>query len=935
MAAPGAVKPSQAARPSLFLLDGYALIYRAFFAMINRPLTTSSGENTSAPYGIARFLMRLIADHAPDYVGVAFDAGDSFRTEIYPEYKATREKMPDELRASLPRCREVFDAFRVPVIEADGWEADDVIGTLAQKAADEGLRTVIVSGDKDFHQLVDEHTALLNPGRGGPAGVEQVWVTPENAEERFGVPPERVTDFLALLGDASDNVPGVPGVGKKTAPALIRQFGDLDSILARAEEVTAARARNALLKHADDARRSRQLVTIRTDAPVSLDLESLRSRQLDAEKAAAVFRDLEFHNLLRELEAPATEAERFAPEVDVVADADRLGAVLAECSRAPRIALFVAGSSDDPLGADLVGLALAASEDRAFYLPLGHRAPEVQHDAAGNPTLAFDAGEPVGLPGMTSSDMRGLHALLASDTPKLGHDLKYAAQLLRRHGVALGGLDGGVAFDTQISSYCLDPARRDRALSTLGPDRLNVALETGDAITGTGRTRLPLASIEPGRVAEWAGPRAALLHRLARVDEADLVRTDMGRLFREVEMPLVTVLASMERAGIAIDLDFFGDLRARLRRDLDAVRSEIHKIAGAEVNLRSVPQMRELLFDRLALPVLKKTKTGPSTDESVLEQLAAMGHELPRLILEHRELDKLDGTYVSVLPRLIDDRGRIHTRFNQTVAATGRLSSSDPNLQNIPIRRSLGREIRKGFVAAPGHLFVGADYSQIELRVMAHLSGDEAFVEAFRAERDIHRETAARIFGVEPDDVTPTMREQAKTINFATIYGQGPFALARQLGISRTQASEFIAGYFERFAGVAAYLEEMKELARDRNYVETLFGRRRYIPEIRSRNPGIRGYGERTATNSPIQGSAADLIKVSMIRLHERLAGTGARMLLQVHDELLIEAPESDVETIGGIVREEMEGAIELTVPLRVDLGIGRNWYDCKFGKGP
>ena len=929
------VKPPQSAGPSLFLLDGYALIYRAFFAMINRPLTTSSGENTSAPYGIARFLMRLIADHAPDYLGVAFDAGDSFRTDIYPEYKATREKMPDELRASLPRCREIFAAFRVPVIEADGWEADDVIGTLAQQAAGQGLRTVIVSGDKDFHQLVDERTALLNPGRGGPAGVDQVWVTPANAEERFGVPPERVTDFLALLGDSSDNVPGVPGIGKKIAPALIREFGDLESILARVEEITAARARNALLKHAEDARRSRQLVTIRTDAPVSLDLESLRSRPLDAGKAASVFRDLEFHNLLRELEAPATEAERFAAEVVVVADADRLAAVLAECSRAARIGLFVAGSSEDPLAADLVGLALAASEERAFYLPLGHRAPEVQHDAAGNPTLAFDAGEPVGLPELMSSDMRGLRDLLASDTPKLGHDLKYAAQLLRRHEVELGGLDDDGAFDTQISSYCLDPARRDRALATLAPDRLGVGLETGDAITGTGRNRLPLASIEPERVAEWAGPRAALLHRLAKVDEADLVRTGMRRLFREVEMPLVTVLASMERAGIAIDRDFFGDLQARLRRDLDAVRSEIHKIAGTEVNLRSVPQMRELLFDRLALPVLKKTKTGPSTDESVLEQLAAMGHELPRLILEHRELDKLDGTYVSVLPRLIDDRGRIHTRFNQTVAATGRLSSSDPNLQNIPIRRALGREIRKGFVAAPGHLFTGADYSQIELRVMAHLSGDEAFVEAFRAERDIHRETAARIFGVEPDDVTPTMREQAKTINFATIYGQGPFALAQQLGISRGQASEFIAGYFERFAGVAAYLEEMKELARERNYVETLFGRRRYIPEIRSRNPGIRGYGERTATNSPIQGSAADLIKVSMIRLHERLAGTGARMLLQVHDELLIEAPESDVESIGRIVRDEMEGAIELTVPLRVDLGIGRSWYDCKFGKGP
>lgn len=920
-------------RPSLFLLDGYALIYRAFFAMINRPLTTKSGENTSAPYGIARFLMRLIADHAPDYLGVAFDAGDSFRTEVYPEYKATREKMPEELRASLPRCREVFDAFRVPVIEAEGWEADDVIGTLAQQAAEEGLRTVIVSGDKDFHQLVNADTVLLNPGRGGPAGVDQEWVTVENAEDRFGVPPERVTDFLALLGDASDNVPGVPGIGKKTAPDLIRRFGDLEAILEGAEEIKAARARNALLRHADDARRSKQLVTIRTDAPVELDREGLLLHPLDAERVAPVFRALEFHNLVRELEAPAPAARRFAPDVEVVLDAGRLREIAAELGRAPRLGLAVVGSSEDPLTCDLVGVALAASDSRAFYLPLGHVGAEEQRDAAGNPTLAFDAGEPVGLPPLDAPAMRPVGELLAAEAPKAGHDLKYAAQLLHRHGVEVGGLALAASFDTEISSYCLDPARRDRSLTALAPDRLSVELEARAAVTGSGRNRVPMAALDPDRVAEWGGPRAAVSHALAEVDEQELARTGMTRLFREVEMPLLAVLADMERAGIAIDLDFFDDLRARLRRDLDAVRGEIHKIAGTEVNLRSVPQMRALLFDQLALPVLKKTKTGPSTDESVLEQLASMGHTLPRLVLEHRELDKLDGTYVSVLPKLADRDGRIHTRFNQTVAATGRLSSSDPNLQNIPIRRSLGREIRKGFVAAPDHTFVGADYSQVELRVMAHLSGDEAFVTAFRAGRDIHRETAARIFGVEAEDVTPSMREQAKTINFATIYGQGPIALARQLDISRTQASEFIAGYFERFAGVAAYLDEMREVARRQGYVETLTGRRRYIPEIRSRNAGIRGYGERTATNSPIQGSAADLIKVSMIRLHERLAGTDARMLLQVHDELLVEAPEADAEEIGRIVREEMEGAVELDVPLRVDLGIGRNWYDCKFGK--
>ncbi len=924
---------SNNSRPSLFLLDGYALIYRAFFAMINRPLTTSSGENTSAPYGIARFLLRIIADHSPEYLGVVFDAGDSFRSEVFPEYKATREKMPDELRASLPRCREIFEAFRVPVVEAEGWEADDVIGTLAEQASAAGLRTVIVSGDKDFYQLIDEHTVLLNPGRGGPAGVEQEWVTNENAEDRFGVPPDRVTDFLALLGDSSDNVPGVPGIGKKTAPDLIQRFGDLESILDRAEEITAARARNALLEHADTARLSKRLVTIRIDAPVQLDLAALAAQPLDREMAASVFRELEFHNLLREVEAPAAALERFSPEMELVEDLDRMEAVLTELAEADLLGLFAVGSSADPLGADLIGLGLAASDARAVYLPLGHRPPEVARDADGNPTLAFDAPRAANLPPLNESAMQGLRTLLESDTPKLGHDLKYTLQLLERHGVSLGGLGADTAFDTEIASYCLDPARRDRSLATLGPDRLSVELTTRDEVTGTGRGRVAIAEIDPGQVMGWAAPRAALLHQLAELDKEELERVGMTRLFRELEIPLLTVLASMERAGVAIDLDFFEELRVRIQADLTLVREEIHKIAGEEVNLRSVPQMRELLFEKLELPVLKKTKTGPSTDESVLEQLAEMGHALPRLILEYRELDKLDGTYVSVLPTLVDAENRIHTRFNQTVAATGRLSSSDPNLQNIPIRRALGREIRKGFVPARGYVFVSADYSQVELRVMAHLSGDSAFVEAFRADRDIHRETAAHIFGVEADVVSAGMREQAKTINFATIYGQGPFALAQQLGISRDQAREFIEGYFERFSGVAEYLEEMREMARRRGYVETLIGRRRYIPEIRSKNPGIRGYGERTATNSPIQGTAADLIKVSMIRLQDRLGGTDARMLLQVHDELLIEAPEADVDAIGGLVRDEMEGAIELDVPLKVDLGVGKSWYDCKFAK--
>jgi len=906
-------------------------MYRAFFAMISRPLTTSSGENTSAPYGIARFLMRLTSDYQPDYIGVVFDAGDSQRGELLPEYKATRERMPDELRASLVRCREIFEAFRVPVLEAPGWEADDVIGTLATQAAGAGLRTVVVSGDKDFHQLVDEHTLLLNPGRGGPAGVDQEWVTLENAEERLGVPPNRVTDYLALLGDSSDNVPGVPGIGKKTAPDLIRKFGDLESLLARAEEVTGTRARNALLEHADSARLSKQLVTIRMDAPAVLDLDQLAAEPIDYDRALEVFRELEFHNLVRDLETSGAGGpkEVFEPECRLVADIDGLAAALDEMSSATRLGLWVVHGGA-PTGHALVGLGLSDRPDRAWYLSFGHRPPDIARDADGNPTLMFEVVEAPNLPPLesgASGAMQRLVSLLEGPVPKIGHDLKGVSQALHGQGIGLGA----ITFDTELASYCLDPAARDRSLDVLAPDKLGAELVSRTLVTGAGRTATPIEETDAEIAMTYAAPRAAVALPLADAEDEELERVGMRALCREVELPLIPVLASMERAGVAIDLDFFAMLAERFEREIRLVREEIHKIAGEEVNLRSVPQLRTLLFEKLELPIIKKTKTGPSTDESVLEELAAQGHEIPRLILEHRELDKLDGTYVRKLPGLVDENSRIHTRYHQTGAVTGRLSSSDPNLQNIPIRSVLGREIRKGFVPAPGHMFVAADYSQVELRVMAHLSGDEAFVEAFRADRDIHRETAARIFGIEPDDVTGAMREQAKTINFATIYGQGPFALAAQLGISRDEAREFIEQYFERFSGVAAYLDEMKETARTRGYVETLIGRRRYIPEIRSKNPGQRGFGERTATNSPIQGTAADIIKLSMISLHDRLAETGTRMLLQVHDELLFEAPEDEIEAVSALVTEEMEGAIELDVPLKVDLGTGASWYDCKF----
>ena len=924
-------------RPTLFLLDGHALIYRAFFAMISRPLTTTRGENTSAPFGLSRFLIRILDEYKPDYVGVVLDAGDSYRTEMFEEYKATREKMPDELAASMDRCREVVEAFRVPVIEVEPWEADDVIGTLAHQAGQKGIRTVIVSGDKDFYQLIDDDVHLLNPGRGGAGAVEEAEVTPENASERLGVPPAQVVDYLALIGDNSDNVPGVRGIGPKTAPGLLAEYGSLENILAHAREIESARVRKALMENAEAARLSKQLVTIRTDAPVELDLEALRREPPDGARLRELFLDLEFHGLAREYAPEEPGADEEAPGADAadrdyetVVEPKKVSELVGRLREAATIAIDTETTSIDPMRADLVGISFASEPGRAWYLPFAHRPPSTVPDAQGNPSFAFDTTEVPNLPAIKSDEMSELRALIEDpEVRKVGHNIKYDMIVLERAGAPIGGVD----FDTSLGSYVLDPGKRSHSLDMLGLERLKRKLISYSDVCGSGRSQIPFAEVPLDRATEYAAEDADVTLELFHLENQDLEAHEMLDLLHEIEMPLVPVLAAMEMRGIRIDEGFFAELGEKFAGELEQVEDEIRKLAGTEVNLRSVPQMRTLLFETLELPVIKKTKTGPSTDESVLSQLAEEGHQVPRLILEYRELDKLDSTYVRKLPTMVNpETGRIHTSFNQTVAATGRLSSSDPNLQNIPIRSPLGREIRKGFVPEEGHRFISADYSQIELRVLAHLSGDPVFVNAFQRGGDIHRETAARIFGVTPEAVTPAMRDRAKTINFGILYGQGPASLSRQLGISRGEAEDFIESYFERFAGVRDYLETMKDTAREKGYVETLLGRRRYIPEIRSRNPGVRGFGERLATNSPIQGTAADLIKLAMIRLHERFGDGPVRMLLQVHDELLFEVPEDRVEEASEVVREEMEGAIELSVPLRVDLGSGESWYASKGG---
>jgi DNA polymerase-1 len=969
--------------PRLFLVDGYALIYRAFFALIARPLTTSRGENTSAAWGIVNFLQRLQQNHKPDYLGWVHDSGLSFRHERFPAYKATREKLTSELQddfnRGMERIKQVLDASHIPIITLHGYEADDVIGTLAVQGASAGVNVVVVSGDKDFQQLVRPNVWLLNPGRGGPASVEENWVSVENGNERLGVPPVHVVDYLALVGDTSDNVPGVKGIGEKTAQELVNSFGTLENILEHAAELTKKRPREALLEQGDMARLSKELVTIRCDLPITLDLDSMRLATPDYNRLRPLYVELEFHTLAKNLpaggpdtpsssDASAAEAVQAPTKRDytIVDTPDGVVRAVAAARQAPYISVEPATIIDasaphdqDPLRSTLVGLAIAVGPGEAFYFPLAHRerveeqeqtdlglGGELELDIAPKKPRAKKAAEPTSiagralanapapiknLPSITSAAMQPLRELLEdAGVKKTTQSAKYATLVFRRAGMTLRGVD----FDTMVASYVLDPGRRSHDLDQLALEFLETKIPSKDDLCGKGKDLIPFDQVPIPCARDFSGENADMVWRLREQFEPQLEALQLATLFRDVEMPLVDVLAEMEWAGVTIDTEWFASLKTRFERERKRVEQEIYAAAGEEFNINSNPKLREILFEKLKLPVLKKTATGPSTDASVLQQLADEGHHLPVLLMEYREIAKLESTYIDALPRYVHPTtGRVHTSFSQTVAATGRLSSNEPNLQNIPIRRELGRDIRRGFVPRAGWTFVAADYSQIELRLLAHLSGDPAFVQAFQSGDDIHRQTAALIFDVPVGEVTKDMRAGAKTINFATIYGQGPHALSRQLKIAHAEAKAFIERYFERFSRVREYLDSMKEFARTHGYVQTIFNRRRYIPELRDRNFNIRAFGERTAQNSPIQGSAADLIKIAMINIQRALTTRAmeSRMLLQVHDELVFEAAPGEQEALQELVKYEMEHAAELSVPLVVDLGAGQNWLATKM----
>jgi DNA polymerase I len=1002
--------PQPPSSPRLFLVDGYALIYRAFYALMARPLTTSRGENTSAAFGIATFLQRLQAAHSPEYLGWVLDSGMSFRHERYPAYKATRQKLSDELQSDfdrgMERIAEILSAYRVPVVTLEGYEADDVIGALAKRAVEAGMNIVVVSGDKDFQQLVQPGVWLLNPGRGGSAGVEEHWVSVENASERLGVAPSLVTDYLALVGDSSDNIPGVPGIGDKTARELVQQYGPLEEILAHASELQKKRPREALLnpENVARARLSKELVTIRDDLPITLELERLRVQSPDVGRLRSLFVELEFHNLARDVAPEVVAAPtRPATKYETVDTVQRMRDVVALARSASNIALDIEVVPDrdsptiaDPLRSTLVSIAIAVAPGEAYYFPLRHRersamqgellvdipgdrAPTdaredrglvmggdeqvaTEHDVHAGTATAEGAtaskparrkktgvaasplepdsiaartlarGQPIvrNLPAITSSEMAPLRDLLEDPAvSKIAHNAKFDVLAFRQLGIEIRGLD----FDTMLASYVLNPGRRAHGLDVLALEFLEHRMTLFEELCGRGKSVIPFDECPIDCARDYSCEEADISRQLRDRFVVQLEAYNLVKLFREVEMPLVDVLVRMEQEGVSIDVEWFRSLKERFRTERQVVEREIYQIAGMEFNINSNLQLREILFDKLKLPVLKRTSTGPSTDASVLQELAEQGHQLPERLMEYRELSKLENTYLDTLPALVHPKTRrLHTSFNQTVATTGRLSSSDPNLQNIPIRRELGRDIRRGFIPRKGWTLVAADYSQIELRLLAHLSDDPAFVNAFRAGGDIHRQTAAIIFAVPVESVSAEMRARAKTINFATIYGQGAHALSRQLRIEFAEARAFIAAYFERFQGIRRYLDSMVDFARENGYVQTIFGRRRYIPELRDRNFNVRAFGERTAANSPIQGSAADLIKIAMIRIDSALRAHDlkTKMLLQVHDELVFEAPAEEIEVMTGIVRQEMEQAAVLSVPLVVDIGVGDNWLETK-----
>ena len=898
----------------LFLIDGSALAYRSYFAFVRNPLINSKGENTSAVFGFLNSLLKIIDEQQPEYLAAVFDTPEpTFRHELYPEYKATRQKMPDEMRDQLPRIKQVLEVLNIPVIEVPGMEADDVMGTLAKQAEQQKLETYLVTGDKDFFQLVSPLIRVYNPRRAG----EEVEILDEKGVlQKIGLPPDKIVDYLSLMGDSSDNVPGVAGIGPKTAKEILGQFESIEDVYNNLDQVSRDAIRNKLTADREQAFLSRKLVTLDTQVPLPLSIEDLTRKAPDHDSAFNLIKELEFTSLLERF--TSTEKTEKVNYITIVAT-DQLKQFVAKLQSCQQFTFDLETTDVDPMKAEIVGLSFSWNEGEAYYIPA------VSEKVAATTDL-FTDNKFRGFPLHTA--LQYLNPIFKNESiKKCGQNVKYDRLVLSRAGVEVKGVD----FDTMVASYVVNPSLRQHNLDALALAYFNYQKIPTKSLIGTGKKQITMAEVPIEDVSRYACEDADFTQRLRHVLEPKIINFDLKQLFDEVEMPLVEVLMDMERNGVSLNVSLLGEMSKQLDQRLNQLIEKIYELAGVEFNINSTKQLAEVLFKKLELPVIRRTKTGPSTDVAVLETLAKE-HQLPRELLEYRQLTKLKSTYVDALPRLINPKtGRVHTSYNQTVAATGRLSSSDPNLQNIPIRTEIGRKIREAFVPVDdNHVILDADYSQVELRIMAHLSQDPTLIKAFQDGKDIHRETAALVFKVSPEEVTDDMRRKAKEVNFGIMYGMGPYGLASRLEISQEEAEMFIINYFANYPKIQEFMAQSQGFARENGYVTTLLNRRRYLPDIHSDNRRVREFAERNAINTPIQGTAADLIKVAMINIFHRMKEQKlkTKMIMQVHDELVFEVPEKEVDTVEKLVRSEMENAIELSVPIKVDVGIAKNWLE-------
>ncbi len=883
-------------KKKLYIIDGHAYIHRAFHAL--PMLTNSQGLVINAVYGFTRMLLKIIKREQPDYLAVCFDSPHpTFRHKAFEQYKATRKETPAELKTQIPMVQEMVEAFKIPVFRMPGYEADDLIATIARQAEKQDVDVVVVSGDKDILQLVDEHIKVLSEPKG-------VLFTEKEVQEKFGFDADKIKDYLGLCGDSSDNIPGVPGIGEKTALQLVKEFGTIENMYQNLDKMP-AKVKNKMEAGKELAFKSKELVTLVENVPLNMTLEDLKPVPLDQEKAMALFHKYEFKSLTTELIDQSTEKDACYEVITTSAEMEKIASQIKQKNE---VSIDLETNSSEPMLAEIVGLVLCFEEKKAYYLPVAHNY--------------------LGAPAQDKKKTLDLLKSIIEDEQikKYGQNLKYDLLVLKNEGLKLNG----ISFDTMIASYLINPSKLNHSLGDISAEYMQYKMIPITDLIGKGAKQITMDQVQVERVSEYACAQVDMVWRLKQKLSFLLKEKGLDKLFYDVEMPVLEILAGMEYAGILVDLPYLKELSKEIDGKIVALEQVIYKIADTEFNINSPQQLSKILFEKLGLPIIEKTKTGASTNESVLRQLQAM-HDLPKRIIEYRELAKLKSTYIDPIPEMINPKtGRLHTSFNQTVTNTGRLSSSEPNLQNIPIRTEIGRSIRRSFIPKEGCIFVSADYSQIDLRVLAHMSGDEHMKQAFHNHEDIHSHTACEIFGLKPEEVDDEKRRIAKTVNFGLSYGMSPYGLSQALGIDAATAKDYIDKYFARFSGVKEYMEKIVEKARHDGFVTTLLNRRRYLPEINAKDRNIRSFAERVAINMPIQGTAADIIKIAMINIAKKLKQETfqAKMLLQVHDELIFEVPKAEEKQLTKMIKQEMETALKLDVPLEANVSVGTNWRD-------